>query len=143
MGVRIGPRLGIAESAHEAVGRQLGDPLPTGRARLYVRIDGFGRRIVKLAHGVVTQRLVGGMLRFWGVHQFGLPLRVRVAVKCTSPGIKRRNVARLAAKMRSSLEQSPISRRNCTRRHDFVRIKKFLVGPFFSRTRAASASHDG
>jgi hypothetical protein len=81
VGGRIRPGLGVAESAQEAVGGQLADPAATGRAQLQVLVDRFGRWIVKLAHGVVTQHLVGRMLRFWGVHQFGLPLRVRVAVE--------------------------------------------------------------
>jgi hypothetical protein len=48
-GRRIGPGLGVAEPAEEAVGRELGDAPPAGRARLQVLVDRFGCGIIELA----------------------------------------------------------------------------------------------
>ena len=79
-GGRIGPALGVAEPAEEAVGGQLGDPAAAGRARLQVLVDRFGRGVVELAQAVGVQGLVGRVEGWMGVHEIGLRLRVRVAV---------------------------------------------------------------
>ena len=67
-----GRRLGVAEAAEEAVGRQLGDPAAAGRARRQVLVDRFGRGVVELAQAVGVQRLVGRVQGLMGVHQIGL-----------------------------------------------------------------------
>ena len=72
-----GRRLGVAEPAEEAVGRQLGDPAPAVGARLQVLVDRLGRGVVELAQAVGTagSGRSGGGRR--GVHEIGLRLRVR------------------------------------------------------------------
>ncbi len=60
-GREIAPRLGVAESAEEAVGGDLGDAAAAIRAALQVRVHRFGRGVVELAQAVGLQGLVGRM----------------------------------------------------------------------------------
>ena len=76
----IGPALGVAEPAEEAVGGDRGDAVPAVRALLQVLVDRFGRGVVELAQAVGTQGLVGRVGSWRGVHGIGLPLRARVSV---------------------------------------------------------------
>ena len=54
--------------AQEAVGRHLGDPLPTIRALLEMLVNGIRRAVVELAQAVGAQGLVGRMRNGMGVH---------------------------------------------------------------------------
>ena len=71
-----GPRIGLAssacelaDSAEKAVGRHLGDPLPTIRALLEMLFDGLRRRFAELAQAVGIQDLVGRVRGPSGVHR--------------------------------------------------------------------------
>ena len=77
---RIGPALGVAEPAEEAVGGQLGDAPPAVGAGLQVVVDRLGRGVVELAQAVGEQGLVGRVEGGLGVH--GVSLRKTSSSEC-------------------------------------------------------------